>query len=48
MSADRPARHDELSYSTMLTKVLLVIREHSRKSAVRLFNEPRGNGSTAD
>jgi hypothetical protein len=48
MSADRPARHDELSYSTMPPKVLLVIREHSRKSAVRLFNEPRRNGFTAD
>ena len=48
MSADRPARRDGSSHTTIPSKYLLVIREHSRESAVRLFREPERNCFTAD
>ncbi len=48
MSADRSARRDASSYSTMPLKNVLVIREYSRELAVRLFGEFKRNGSTAD
>ena len=41
MSADRSARHEDSSYTTIPLKCLLVIREYSRESAVRLFDEPQ-------
>jgi hypothetical protein len=39
MHADRLARRDGLLYATMPSMSLLVIREHSCESAVRLFGE---------
>ena len=48
MSADRPARRDGSSYTTIPSKYLLVIRGQSRQAAVRLFTEPERNGFTAD
>ncbi len=39
MSADRPVRRDESSYTTIPTEYVLVIREHSRESVVKLFGE---------
>ena len=39
MSADRPSRRDGSSYTIIPSKYLLVIRGHSRLSAVRLFDE---------
>ncbi len=37
MSADRPARRDGSSHTTIPSKYVLVIRGHSCQSAVRLF-----------
>jgi hypothetical protein len=37
MHADRSARRDESSFTTMPSRNVLVIRAHSRTSAVRLF-----------
>jgi hypothetical protein len=39
MHADRSAQRDGSSYTTILSKNLLFIREHSRKSVVMLFSE---------
>ena len=48
MSADRSARRDDSSYSTVPLKYVLFIREHLCESAVRRFDEFKRNGFTAD
>ena len=48
MSADRPARRDGSSYTTIPSTYVLVIRRHSRPSAVMLFLEPKRNCFPAD
>ena len=48
MSADRSARHEDSSYTTVPLKYELVIREHLCKSAVRRFGEFKRNCFTAD
>ena len=48
MSADLPARRDDLSDTTIPLKYVLFIREHLCKSAVRLFDEFKRNSFTAD
>ena len=48
MFADRSARRDDSSYTTMPLKYVLFIREHLCESAVRRFDEFKRNGFTAD
>jgi len=48
MHADHLARLDGSSHTTIPSNNVLVIRAHSRKSAVPLFGELKHNSGTAD
>jgi hypothetical protein len=48
MHADCSTRRDGSSFTTILSRIVLFIRAHSRESAVWLFGKLKQNSQTTD